>query len=112
LAADPNPTFAPIALTKAALDAFGDRRIATDGLTLGNDEEEKSQVRIVLPGERVERVVEPLARFVHDDDRDDWRCRWGLRFHDGARLVLGPERWARVVHAARAVGQPIEETNI
>jgi hypothetical protein len=54
---------------------------------LGDDEKQNPEIRIVLPGERVERIVEPIARLVHDDDRDDRRCRWDLRFHDGARLA-------------------------
>ena len=59
---------------QALLDSFVDRLGTVDGFTLGDDEEEDAKIRVVLSGERVEGVVEPFTRVVHDDDRDDRRC--------------------------------------
>ena len=52
------------------------------------DEEQKSQIRVVLAGQRLERRIEPVAGFVNDDDGHDGRCVLSLRFHDVARLAL------------------------
>ncbi len=93
---------------QAPLDALVDRVHASSiGGTVGDvvhHEEEHAQVRVVLAGECLERVVEPVAGIVHDDDRDDRRCNGGLRFHDGARLATVPAivpSWQRRVPMKR-----------
>ncbi len=50
-------------------------------------EEEHSQVRIVLRGQCGEGDIEPRAGIVDDDDRNDGRGLLGVGFHDGARLA-------------------------
>ena len=63
---------------------------------VGGVEEQETQVRIVLGGERRECVLEPVTRVVYDDDRDDGRRLQGVRFHDGSRLSVGRgDRWSR-----------------
>ncbi len=37
-------------------------------------QEEEPEVGVILFGEGVERLLEPLTRFVDDDHRHDWRC--------------------------------------
>lgn len=58
------------------------------------EEEQVPEVRVVLFGQRIERLVEPITRFVYDHDgHDGWRLL-SFRFHDGARLA-GPSRTRR-----------------
>jgi len=73
---------------EAGSHAFGDGGGVLAGLRRGV-EEQQPQVRVVLRGEGVERLVEPGTGFVGDDDRYDGRCLLGLRFHDESRLQVG-----------------------
>ena len=55
-------------------------------------QEQRVQVGVVLGGERVERLVEPGARAVDDDDRHDGRRERGVGLHGGARLPAARRR--------------------
>ncbi len=50
-------------------------------------EEQCSQVGVVLRGQRVEGLVEPVAGFMHDHDGDDRRRELGVGLHDPSRLA-------------------------
>ena len=66
------------------------------------DQEQETQIGVVLRGERVERRVEPVTWFVNDHDGDDRRCTVSLRFHDVPRLAARPVR-DRVTARTRGV---------
>ncbi len=59
------------------------------GVGLGGEEEQMAQVRVVLRGHRVERLVEPVTRLVHDHDGHDRGHELLVGVHDGARLAGG-----------------------
>ena len=69
-------------------------------------EEERVEVRVVLVGEGRERLLEPRARGMDDDDRDDRGRERGVGFHGGARLSAAgegsPSRSCHLLVAARA----------
>ena len=64
--------------------------VGVDGVA--GEQEQRVQVRVVLHGERAERLREPGARAVDDDDRDDRRRERGVGLHGGARLPAAPRR--------------------
>ena len=65
--------------------------VGVDGVA--GDEEEGVEVRVVLVDEGLERLLEPGARTVDDDDRDDRRARSGRR----------SPRWREAIAARRSV---------
>ena len=90
-AAAPNPGFAPScsmnALGSTARDVLGDLgvgQLTVPGpLRARREQEERVEVRVVLPGEGVERLVEPGPRRVHDHHRHDGRRDDGFGFRTG-----------------------------
>ena len=56
-------------------------------LTTG-DEEEEAQVRVVLPRQTGEHVLEPVARLVDHRDGHHGRSEGGGLVHDAARLAV------------------------
>ena len=65
----------------------------------GREQEQRVEVRVVLAGERVERLVEPRAGVVDDDDRDDRRgdrrSRWLSSVCHGASRLAAPSSASR-----------------
>ena len=53
-------------------------------------QEKGAEVGVVLVGERVDRLVEPAARGVDDDDPDDRRRERRVGFHGAVRLSAPP----------------------
>ena len=86
--------------------------VGVDGVA--GQQEQRVQVGVVLVGQRGERLGEPGARTVDDDDRDDRRRERGVGFHGGARLPVrlrgSPSRTrhtpVRVTRVPGAVGVP------
>jgi hypothetical protein len=62
-------------------------RLVEPRLVARRHQEQRAKVRVVLVGERLQRLVEPVAWLVHDHDGHDRRHELGVRLHDGTRLA-------------------------
>jgi hypothetical protein len=70
------------------------------------DQEKEPQVRVILVRKRLERFVEPVTRFMNDDDGHDRRCAVSLRFHDVPRLAARPRAFGSLGEAILAASIP------
>ena len=90
-------------------DALGERVVGpapATAIAARGQEEQRAEVGIVLGGQRAQRLVEPVARLVHDHDGHDRGHELLVGVHDGARLAaaLRAPRSHRVPRPGRAGG--------
>ena len=68
------------------IDSFGHVTVVVE------DEEERLEVAVVLRSERVEHLVEPVARLVNDHDGHHGRSDRSSSLHEDPRLAARPVR--------------------